>query len=96
MVRQQRMHMRTMPRMAEFFRKAAEQGEAIAQFNLGNMYVQGHGVAKDYVQAHLWLSLSAAQGDEDALKLRNRIARQMTSAQISEAERLAWEWNPQP
>ena len=79
-----------------WYRKAAEQGEAIAQFNLGNMYVQGHGVAKDYVQAHLWLSLSAAQGDEDALKLRNRIARQMTSAQISEAERLAWEWNPQP
>jgi len=79
-----------------WYRKAAEQGEAIAQFNLGNMYVQGHGVAKDYVQAHLWLSLSAAQGDEDAFKLRNRIARQMTSAQISEAERLAWEWNPQP
>jgi uncharacterized protein len=40
----------------------AEQGDASAQFNLGKMYVKGHGVPKDTKTAVKWLRLAAEQG----------------------------------
>jgi len=80
----------------KWYRKAADQGNAIAQYNIGSMYATGHGVPQDDVTAHLWFSLSAAQGDEDAAKNRDLIARRMTLAQIGEAQKLAREWKPRP
>ena len=44
----------------------AEQGDASAQYNLGQMYVQGKGVPQDYKEAVKWFRLSAEQGDADA------------------------------
>ena len=35
-----------------WYRKAAEQGYAGAQFNLGAMYAKGGGVPQDYVESH--------------------------------------------
>jgi TPR repeat protein len=75
-----------------WYRKAADQGLAHAQFNLGARYVQGQGVPQDYVSAHMWLSLSAAQNNNDATKFRDMIAAKMTPAQIAEAQKLAREW----
>ena len=46
--------------------KAAEQGDADAQFNLGVMYEQGNGVKKDYTQAAKWYRKAAEQGHADA------------------------------
>ena len=40
------------------------QGNASAQFNLGLMYDQWRGVPQDYVRAHMWFNLSAAQGKQ--------------------------------
>ncbi len=77
-----------------WYRRAAAQGDADAQFNLGVMYVDGQGVPQDYVQAHMWVNLAAAQGMEDARKARDILAKQMTPAQIAEAQRLAREWKP--
>ncbi|MCZ6772120.1 MAG: sel1 repeat family protein [Proteobacteria bacterium] len=74
------------------WRPLAEQGYAMAQFNLGVMYAKGHGVTTDYVQAHMWFNLAAAQGDKKAVKGLNIIARGMIPAQIAEAQRLAREW----
>src|SRR5882757_4306182 len=51
------------------FRLAADQGQVLAQFNLGLMYANGMG-PQDYVQAHMWLSLAAARGAQEALKNR--------------------------
>ncbi|MEI6818558.1 MAG: tetratricopeptide repeat protein, partial [Verrucomicrobiota bacterium] len=48
------------------WRKAAEQGFAPAQFNLGLCYSKGKGVAKDAVEAAKWYRKSAEQGDADA------------------------------
>ncbi len=78
---------------------AAEQGDARAQSNLGLMYVGSLGVPQDYVQAHMWLDLAASRfpsgEDRDkALKERDRVAKKMTPAQISEAQKLAREWKP--
>ena len=47
---------------ARWYRKAAEQGYAIAQFNLGIMYELGKGVKQDYEEAVKWYRLAAEQG----------------------------------
>ena len=46
----------------KWYRKAAEQGYAPAQFNLGNMYDNGEGVTQDYKQAVKWYRKAAEQG----------------------------------
>lgn len=79
------------------FQLSADQGLALAQLQLGVRYLDGSGgVPEDYVIAHMWLNLAAAQGDEDARKLRALAAAKMTPAQIAEAQRLAREWTPAP
>jgi TPR repeat protein len=75
-----------------WYRKAAEQGEAYAQYNLGVMYDNGRGVPQDYVHAHKWFNLAATSGNKIATKNRNIIAKKMTPAQIAEAQKLAREW----
>jgi hypothetical protein len=45
-----------------WYRKAAEQGDASAMFNLGIMYDHGRGVPQDYAQAALWYRKAAEQG----------------------------------
>lgn len=47
-------------------RKAAEQGEAESQYNLGHMCYRGEGVAQDYKQAAEWFRRAAEQGDAGA------------------------------
>ena len=44
----------------------AEQGDAVAQNNLGLMYDRGHGVQQDYEIALKWSRLSAEQGYANA------------------------------
>ena len=76
----------------KWYRLAADQGLDLAQSNLGNMYDNGYGVPQDYVQAHMWFTLAAAQGKENARQNRNIVAAKMTPSQIEEAQRLAREW----
>jgi TPR repeat protein len=45
------------------WRPLAEQGNALAQFNLGVMYDKGDGVPQDYAAAVTWFRKAAAQGD---------------------------------
>jgi len=54
----------------------------------------GLAVPQDYVQAHLWFNLAAAQGDESAREGRDIIGLRMTPARIAEAQKLAREWKP--
>jgi hypothetical protein len=46
----------------KWWRKAAEQGYATAQYNLGMMYATGEGVPQDYKEAIKWYRKSAEQG----------------------------------
>jgi TPR repeat protein len=50
----------------KWYRLAAAQGDASAQFNLGVMYSSGQGVLQDYAEAVKWYRLAAAQGDASA------------------------------
>jgi len=77
-----------------WYRRAAEQGDAVAQYNLANMYVQGQGVPKDTIQAHYWYSLAAAQGDQDALAMQDRLEGKMTRAQLDASQKLVRESRP--
>ena len=52
---------------AEWFRKAAEAGYAMAQVNLGIMHAKGEGVEQDCGEALKWVQLAAVQGYENAL-----------------------------
>ncbi len=86
-------------RAVKWFRKAAEQGQALAQSNLGFMYYEGRGVPQDYAQAHMWYNLAVSKLPPSelrdiAVKNRDTVAKWMTPAQISEAEKLAREWKP--
>lgn len=44
----------------------AEQGNAVAQYNLGVMYDNGQGVPQNYARAGFWYKKSAAQGKASA------------------------------
>ena len=75
----------------KWYRLAAKQGDAVAQFNLGLMYRRGRGVLQDYVRAHMWYNIAASSGDEVATKSRDIVAKRLTPADISAAQRLARE-----
>ncbi len=48
------------------WRPLAEQGNALAQYNLGIMYVDGLGVPQDYAKALQWWRKAAEQGHAGA------------------------------
>ena len=75
----------------KWYRLAAEQGNASAQYNLGVMYAYGMGVLKDYVYAHMWENIAATNGNKLGAKLRDDFEKKMTPADISAAQKLARE-----
>ena len=79
----------------QLWRPLAEKGHAEAQHSLGIMYAKSRGVPQDYAAAHMWFTLAAAQGFEDAQKARDIIVRRMTHGQIEEARLMTREWRVQ-
>ena len=73
----------------KWYRRAAEQGNDRAQYNLGLMYDSGNGVPQDFVRAHMWYDIA---GVAVAISYRDYVAREMSPAQIAEAQKLAREW----
>ena len=71
------------------YRLAAEQGNANAQYNLGAMYGNGQGVVQDFIYAHMWFNIAASNGAGD--DNRKKVEGEMTTSDISEAQRLARE-----
>lgn len=51
-----------MDRAVAAFRESAENGVAIAQYNLGVLYFSGRGVEQDYFEAYRWTRMAAEQG----------------------------------
>jgi TPR repeat protein len=73
----------------KWWRKAAEQGYAKAQSNLGLMYHKGYGVLQDTVAAYMWLNIAAANGFAGAEKLRDIAAGKLSSSDIVKAQQMA-------
>ncbi len=76
----------------KWYRRAADQNHAKAQYNLGYMYRDGRGVPQDFAEAYVWFSLAASNGIQRSAMLRDSAARMMTAEQMEEAERRAAEW----
>jgi TPR repeat protein len=56
-----------LPDAVKYLTRAAEKGQAVAQYRLGSMYERGQGVAIDPVKAAHWYDLSAVQGNREAM-----------------------------
>ena len=83
---------------------AAEQGFARAQYSLGLMYTNGLGVPhtngyalpQDNLHAYMWLNIAASNADaevssDSASRMRDKISKEMTPAEIAKTEKLARE-----
>jgi hypothetical protein len=89
---------------AKWYRLAANQGDGSAQLSLGIKYYSGNGVTKDYVQAYKWFMLALARfpasggieamQHDNCVQWRDKVAAEMTPAQIAAAQRQAAEWRP--
>lgn len=67
---------KTITRQAiKWYRKAAQEGHAESQNNLGLLYHRGHGLPKDMEKALFWIRKSAKQGYEVAQKNLPRLDR---------------------
>jgi hypothetical protein len=69
-------------------RRAADGDDIRAQYQLGQMYFTGSGVALDYVSAYVWFSLAAGQAPlidnrKALLEMRNIAAARMTPEQVA-------------
>jgi len=66
-------------RAAQWYRKAADHGNALAQARLGLMYEHGYGVPRYAVMARMWfnLAVSRAPSLSMAVRLRNEVAAEM-------------------
>jgi TPR repeat protein len=69
----------------KWYRRAAEAGDWGAQLSLSHAYEDGRGVPQDYIEAYKWRMLSNNSR-------RGLFSKKMTTAQIAEAERLAFDW----
>ena len=68
------------------FLALAQQGNAMAQFNVGAFYNNGQGVQKDEKQAYEWFAKSAAQGNARAIEvMQNAAAKQNEKATAKNA-----------
>jgi len=76
---------------------AAQRGLAKARWQMGLMYRAGYlGLEQDLVLAYVWYTLALEDGYDIAEGYRNRLSKEMTPAQIAEADRLVAEWEPNP
>jgi TPR repeat protein len=71
---------------------AAQTGAPDALFELGMLYATGRDVVTNLVTAHKWFNLAAARGNSSALTYRIELAREMSTEQVAEAQKLAREW----
>ena len=73
----------------KWYRKAAEQGFAQAQADLGSMYYSGEGVLQDTVAALMWFNIAAVEGHVHAAENTVIVAKKLSSADIVEAQKRA-------
>ena len=58
-----------------WYKKAADKGYALAQYNLGILYEGGKGVKKDVQQAKIWYKKAADQGEQNAEEALKRLSK---------------------
>jgi uncharacterized protein YecT (DUF1311 family) len=77
---------------AAWYHKSAVQGLAKSQHNLAVLYHDGQGVTKSYEQSYFWLILASKSGNENSIRLRDEVEKQLTKEQIAEVQKKAMNW----
>jgi TPR repeat protein len=88
---------------AKWYRVAADRRHPQAQYNLGLLYAAGEGVEQDLRLAYMWLNLavshfppSETRNRNAAMNSRDVVANKLTREQVTEAQKLAREWQRMP
>lgn len=77
---------------SEISHAAASGGGPDALFELGLLYCTGREVGVDLIEAHKWFNLAALRGSEEGRRYRTELSREMTRAEIGQAQKAAREW----
>lgn len=83
-------------------RRAANQRDTQSQVLLGSAYFAATGVPQNFLMAHMWDALAAAELPEDvelhksAVEARDALLLRMTPEQVAEGQRPARDWKPIP
>ena len=89
--------LRLAPAQEEFFKRieqAGNLGMTDSQFNLGMLHARGLGVPQDMEQSFKWFSLAARDGDVDAVKARDDIAKSLTADVVKKVKAEVDAWKP--
>ncbi len=76
----------------KIFTELAKKGDRDAQFFLAMLYKDGRGVKRDRAKAHMFASLAAEQGLDNADMLRQLIVKRMKKTELTRAMRMARDW----
>ena len=72
----------------QWYALAAEQGHALAQYNLGRLYYLGKGVPESLIYAHMWAKQASSNGFMISTEFTEMLTELMTENQIEKANRL--------
>ena len=74
---------------AKWYLRGAQNGNAFSQLKLGSLYIKGKGVPKNLQYAHMWLNVSGAQGNHQAINKKNSLQKTMSFSELKVARILA-------
>ncbi len=75
----------------KWYQKAAVNGYAKAQSNLGFLYMHGHGVLKSYENAYAWWEVATANGNIEARKNLEIVQKRIPKNKREKGKQLAIE-----
>lgn len=77
---------------AQWFQRAAEAGDADAQFLLGRMHYDGNSLSVDNVTAYMWFDIAAENGLYAGARYREGISQRMSTDEIELAKQRSEAW----
>ena len=80
---------------ARWFERSASLGYVDSQFNLAVLYERGDGVPQSLLDAYKWYAIAAKSGDAIAKTRTEAIATQLSSEELSAAQKAVAEFKPQ-
>ena len=69
-----------------WYRKAAANGSPDAYYRIGLMYDEANGIPRDPTEAYVWYSLAAEKNWRGAKPNKERVAKELSPAQLTDAE----------
>ncbi len=71
---------------------SAQKGDVSAQFRLGEIYMKGGILPRDYILSYMWFNLSSSGGFEPATAKLDTLETKMTQRQVRQAQSLSREF----